>query len=168
MSIVVVVGKVIDVEKDTVEVSQYRGAPKDRRVTYKVAVVKIEEPLVGGRGLTQYRVGFPADFLSNDTPRVSVSPVLAVGQEACFFLSRHFEGDFYVLSYGTSIDKKDKSYAKELEEIKKVAKILDDPIAALKAKELDDRFQAAYVLLERYRLNLSGKPANREPTVKMT
>jgi hypothetical protein len=59
--------------------------------------------------------------------------------------------------------KSDKNYAKELEDVKKVAKILDDPVAALKAKDIEDRYRAASILLERYRTNHSGKPATREP-----
>jgi hypothetical protein len=163
-SAVVVVGKVIEVEKDPVEVGQYRGAPKDLKAKYKVAVVKIDERLVGGSGLTQFRVGFPAD----SAPALPALPgrgpaTLAAGQEGCFFLNPHFEGDFYVLASGGPLDKKAPNYTKEIAEIKKVAKILDDPVAALKAKELDDRFQAASVLLQRYRANFSGKPSSREP-----
>lgn len=85
--------------------------------------------------------------------------------EGCFFLARHHEGDFYVLANnGTAAPllKKDDNYAKQVEEVKKVAKIFEDPVAALKAKELDDRFQAAQTLLQRYQMNTGGASA-REP-----
>src|SRR5262245_47535300 len=58
---VVVLGKVSEIEKDTYEGPAYPNAPKDQKTTYKVAVVKIEDPLIGARGLTQLRVGFLAD-----------------------------------------------------------------------------------------------------------
>jgi hypothetical protein len=160
---VVVVGKVVEVEKESVFVSRYRGAPKDQKIEYKIATVRIEEPLIGGRGLTQFRVGFPADASAGALPPLPGRGPLALApdQEGCFFLNPHHEGDFYVLANGSLI-KSDKNYAKELEDVKKVAKILDDPVAALKAKDMEDRFRAASVLLERYRTNHSGKPATRE------
>lgn len=180
---VVVLGKVVEVEKDPVEATPYKGAPKDQKVSYKVAVVKVEEALIGGKGLTQFRVGFPAEAPAagaEPTPPVppggpvpAVRPIrrgfgpvgLAAGMEGCFFLARHHEGDFYVLANnGTAAPllKKADAYAKELEEVKKTAKTLEDPVAALKAKELDDRFQAAYTLLQRYQMNTGGATA-REP-----
>lgn len=164
-SAVVVVGKVVDVEKDSVYVSRYRGAPKDQKVEYKIATVRIVEPLIGGRGLTQFRVGFPADGSTAALPALPGRgpATLTPDQEACFFLNPHFEADFYVIAGGGPLTKNDKNYAKELEDVKKVAKVLDDPVAALKAKDLEDRFRAASVLLERYRTNRSGKPSAREP-----
>jgi hypothetical protein len=161
---VVVVGKVVEVEKDVVFVSRYRGAPKDQKVEYRIAMVRIEEPLIGGRGLTQFRVGFPADATAGALPDIPGRgpTALSAGLEGCFFLNPHHEGDFYVLAIG-SLVKSDKNYAKELEDVKKVAKILDDPVTALKAKDNEDRFRAASVLLDRYRANRSGKPAAREP-----
>jgi hypothetical protein len=160
---VVVLGKVVNVEKDSVFINRYRGAPKDQKVEYKIATVRIEEPLIGGRGLTQFRVGFPADASTAALPPLpGRGPLtLTVDQEGCFFLNPHNEGDFYVLARGPLI-KSDKNYAKELEDVKKVAKILNDPVAALKAKDIEDRFRAASVLLERYRTNRSGKSTLRE------
>src|SRR6516165_2740847 len=55
---VIVIGKVAEIEKDTVEVSAFPGAPKDQKQNYKIAVVKIDEAITGGKGLTQFRVGF--------------------------------------------------------------------------------------------------------------
>jgi hypothetical protein len=182
---VVVIGKVIDVEKDAVEATQYRGAPKDQKVSYKIAVVKIEDGIVGGKGLTQFRVGFPADAAATPAPvPPGVGPgvaggglrrplgraplALTAGQEGCFLLTQHHEADFYVLAgNGTALlNKKDENYEKQLDEVKKLAKALDDPVAALKAKELSDRFLAARVLLQKYqtprRPGKPGAPA-REP-----
>ncbi|HKB04174.1 MAG TPA: hypothetical protein VKD90_18265, partial [Gemmataceae bacterium] len=66
---VVVIGKVTEIEKDAVEGPAYAGAPKDQRATYKVAVVKIEDRLIGAKGLTLVRVGF-----STDSPAVALPP----------------------------------------------------------------------------------------------
>lgn len=173
---IVVTGKITEIEKDTVEASQFPGAPKDQKATYKIAVLKIDTPIIGGKGLTQFRVGFPE--LAAATPRPlppggGARPPIRVGgrgpvaltadQEGCFFLTRHHEGDFYVLAgFGPPLDKKDENYTKQLEEVKKVAKIIENPVTALKAKELDDRFNAANVLLQRYQLAGSNKPMSRE------
>src|SRR5205823_691826 len=48
-------------------------------------------------------------------------------------------------------------------DIKKVGKIINDPVAALKSTELDERFQAAYVMVQRYQMNRNGKATSREP-----
>lgn len=170
---VIVIGKVVEIEKDTVEATQYKGAPKDAKMTYKIAVVKIQEAIVGGKGLTQFRVGFP-DGASAPQPPVGkpglarplparFAPVaLTEGMEGCFFLNPHHDGDFYVIAsngMGAPLNKKDENYAKQLEEVKKVAKIIDDPVSGLKAKELDDRYQAAMITLQRYQMNRSGGTA---------
>lgn len=178
---VVIIGKVTDVEKDTVEVSLFPGAPKDQKATYKVAVVKLDEAVIGGKGLTQFRVGFiegaalpqaatRPGAVAGGGGRVIRPPggravvSLTAGQEGCFFLTRHHEGDFYVLAGNAApLDKKDETYDKQLAEVKKTAKILDDPVAALKAKELAERFHAAHALLLRYQINRTGKPVDREP-----
>jgi len=87
---------------------------------------------------------------------------LTAGMEGCFFLTRHPDGDFYVLAGGPPLQKKDEKYAKDLEQVKKVVKAIEDPVTALKAKDLDDRFQTAYVALQRYQTPRGGSTA-REP-----
>jgi hypothetical protein len=176
----IIIGKVVEIEKDTVEATQFRGAPKDQKMTYKIAVIKLEESIIGGKGLTQFRVGFPEN--AGATPpgdpgagpalrpgrpiRPGFGPVaLTAGQEGCFMLTRHHEGDFYILAAnGTAapLNKKDETYAKQMEEIKKIAKTISDPVTALKAKDVNDRFDAAFLILQRYQTNTTGKPASRE------
>src|SRR5438874_2405287 len=51
---VVVVGKIAEIEKETVEAAPFKGANKDQRISYKIAILKIEDPLIGGKGLTQF------------------------------------------------------------------------------------------------------------------
>jgi hypothetical protein len=76
---------------------------------------------------------------------------LTAGLEGCFMLDRLPGADFYVLSgNGAPLDKKDENYAKQLEPVQKVARAIEDPVTALKAKDLDDRFAAAHALLTRY------------------
>ena len=166
---VVVMGKVTEIEKEAVEGPAYAGAPKDQRTNYKVAVVKIEDRLIGAKGLTLVRVGFSTDppavapppglvggppAVAGRVPRLRTggpAVALTTGLEGCFMLDRLPGADFYVLSgNGPPLDKKDENYAKQLEPVQKVARAIEEPVSALKAKDRDDRFLAAHALLRRY------------------
>lgn len=162
---VILIGKITEIEKDTVEGPAYPGAPKDQKAMYKVAVLKIEDSLMGAKGLTQIRVGFLADARPAVAPPVADGPprpirpgrggpaavALSAGMEGCFLLDPLPGADFYVVGgNGPPLPKKDENYDKELKVVKGVIKTIEEPIAALKAKNPDDRFRAAYVLLWRY------------------
>ena len=54
----VVLGQVVEVETDTVEAGPYPQAPPADVVSYRVAVVRVAETLVGPGGRTRVRVGF--------------------------------------------------------------------------------------------------------------
>jgi hypothetical protein len=137
-----VVGKVVEIEPGVVEVAAYRGAAKTQpKARFRVAIVKIEDRLLGAAGLTRVRVGFQAD---------SPGAALSVAMDGCVELARHREADFYVLQK-FPVEKKDSGYARELDLLKKTARVIDDPVAALKANALNDRFEAAHIILTRYR-----------------
>lgn len=175
----VILGKVVEIEKDPVEVSPFKGAPKGEKVSYRIAVIKLEESIIGGKGLTQFRVGFPDGAMVPGAepkagepavggpiraiPRRGGAPVaLAKDMEGVFCLNQHHDGDFYVLAangMAPPLFKKDENFKKELEAVKKVAKTIDDPVSALKAKELSDRFAAATLLLQRYNQSKTGGTA---------
>ena len=162
---VVVVGKVVEIEPAVVEVPPYRGAPKDRTVKYKVANLKIEDRVLGASGITRIRVGFPADAADAGAPgglaRATVVATatrpylptpgvsLQAGAEGCFLLAKHPTADFYILTSPLKRPK-DPGYAKEVDRLKKTALAMNDPVAALKAKDLDDRFEAARIILSGY------------------
>jgi hypothetical protein len=142
---VAIVGRVVEIERDEVEVI-YAGSDPPSGGRYRIAIVAVEEPLFRASGLTRVRVGFRVlksgierDYGTNLKPNF-------VG---CFYLSRQRGADFYTLAewvYPTDHQK----YDSELERLKKIARTLDDPVAALKAKDLNDRFDAASILLSRY------------------
>ncbi len=157
---VVIVGKVVEVDRDEVEVAPFRGAPKERTLKYKVANLQIEDRVLGAGGITRIRVGFPADgrpAFAVLTPvtatRDVMGPIgmvtLAAGTEGCFALAKHATADFYVI-VGPPTYKKDPSFTKEVDKLKKYARAIDDPVAALKAKDLNDRFEAAQIIFQRY------------------
>ncbi len=180
---VIVVGKVTAIEKDTVEVSAYKGAPKeDPKQQYKIAKVKISDALLGAKGLTEVKIGFsagggggggfpaPVPFQLKPGIRPLPAPVggsvaLSEGQEGVFPLVRHFEGDFYILAGGFNagiLEKKAPSYDKDLAQIKKNLEVLKDPMAALKSKEKEERFTAISVLSTKYRQWSKGTPSTEE------
>ena len=165
---VAVVGKVAEVEPDVVEVAPYRGAPKDRMVKYKVANLKVEDRVLGASGVTRIRVGFPADAAdagaAGGLGRMTVAVTATVGYmpsapainlkagtDGCFLLAKHPTADFYVLTAPLKRPT-DPGYAKEVERLKKTALAMNDPVAALKAKDLDDRFEAARIILSGYQM----------------
>src|SRR5262245_4765700 len=98
----VVVGRVVAVEERVVEVAQ---APNATKTAYTIANIKINDGLVGTKGLTNIRVGFiPTAAVNPNGGRPPIRrpgvviPNLAAGQEGCFFLSKHPVGDFYVIT----------------------------------------------------------------------
>lgn len=166
---VIVVGKVVEIEKDTVDVSPFKGAPKDQKVSYKVAVLKISEGLMGTTGITQLRIGFPADAApatdrNNAPARGRFGPIaLSLNDEGCFFLNKHHDGDFYVLpNLGGVLAKKDDTFTKSLDEVKAVVKALEGPVAALQAKDKGERLAAAQALFTHYRGRQMAGPAKEE------
>lgn len=169
---VVIAGKVVEVDRDEVEIAPYRGAPKERMLKYKVANLQIEDRILGAGGITRIRVGFPADARPTfavtatvaavtDGVRPSGTVTLAAGTEGCFALAKHPNADFYVI-VGPPTYKKDSNYAKEVDKLKKYGRAISDPVAALKAKDLDDRFEAAQIILQRY---LIPQGSNRREAV---
>jgi hypothetical protein len=174
---IVVIGKVTEVEPDPVEAGPTKDAPADQKVSYKIAVVKIDEGLVGAGGVTRIRVGFPADAPAPGAapaagPAGGLRPgrlmrppqavALSTGMEGCFFLTRHPAGDFYTEA-GLPLLPKDDATTKELERVRKIGKAVADPVTALKAKEQDDRFLAAHALLQRYARVPPGEVRPRRP-----
>ena len=139
----VVVGKVTEVEAEPIEVTAYPGAPRDAKTSFKVAVLKVEQALMGGGGVTRFRVGFPADAPAAAEPgkpggplpaggrirRPNLVVALTAGMEGCFALNRHHEGDFYVLA-GPPLAKAADDYARELDRVKKVVKAIDRPTSS--------------------------------------
>ncbi len=170
----VVVGKITAIEKDTVNASQYPGAPN--QVEYKVAVLKVDEPILGANNLTHIKIGFipppptpPADpAVPPGRPgRGGLPPVnIAVGVEGLFYLTKHHSGQFYTINpMMAPAEVKAENYDKELELAKKAAAALADPMKALKSNTADDRLFAATVLITKYRTYPEG--AQEIETVKI-
>jgi hypothetical protein len=163
---VVVVGKVTGIEEKTVEATQFPGNPA--KVEYHVAVIKIEDHLLGAKALTHIKVGY---IVPKEVPAAPPGPggiravpirrlpsvKFEVDQEVCAFLKKHHDGDFYVAqAYFDVIDKKAADFDKSVEQAKRCAKLLADPVASLKSKDADDRLLTAGMLVMRYRSGYRG------------
>jgi hypothetical protein len=151
---VAVVGKITAIENKTETVEPFPGAKN--KVTYKIAVVKIGDGLVGPKGMATIRLGFvptPMNVVINPPP---FQP--KVDMEGCFFLTKHSVGDFYLAPGGLNfLNKNSPNFDKDLVLLKRCAKILQNPDPALKAKNAEERFLAAAMLLAKYRTRTSPK-----------
>ena len=148
---VVIIGRVVEFEPEVVTALPFVRARKEHTATYKVANLTVEDRLLGAVGVTRIRVGF-----RTDVPDVAVS----ADMDGCFALSRHPTADFYLL-VSRPVSKKDAKYAAELDRLKKVALAVSDPVATLRSKDLNDRFDAAHFLLYRYQTPRGS--SEREP-----
>jgi hypothetical protein len=153
----VIVGTVDGIEPQDVKVGN---------TTYRIAVVRINQGLKGIKDEKTLRIGFIP--LEMPKPMVIVTgarPVqLKAGQEGLFILSKQAKENFYtiggVVGYYINSDK-NKEFEKEVQVAKAAAKVTENPQAALKAKDADERLLAAAILIEKYR---SFRPnAKQEP-----
>jgi hypothetical protein len=85
-------------------------------------------------------------------PRRAGGVELKAGDQYVFFLTRHPEGNFYVMPFTSPpLDPKGDPGKAELAEAKKALAVLADPKAALAAAKAEDRAYAATVLVTKYR-----------------
>src|SRR5262249_27025885 len=119
----VIVGKVVEIEPESVTVAPRKGARADEAITYKVANLKIDDAIFGAGGVPRVRVGFIGD-VPTDT--------LVADMEGCFTLARHPTADFHVL-VNRPVQKKEEGYARKLRREKVTAAVVADPVTALQA-----------------------------------
>ncbi len=171
---VIVVGKVMGIEKEMESAAVAPNSPD--KVEYHIAVLKIDEALVGINGLTTLRIGYlpasannvpmPPNGRPNIRPAIArvQSVVLTEGQEGCFFLTKHHSGDFYVMQqFGQPLDKKAADFDKQLGTVRQMLKVFEDPKASLQGKDAGDRHFAACILVQKYR----RYPATTSPNEKV-
>ncbi len=159
--------------KETLDAAMYpgQGVPK---TTYKVAALKVSQALIGDKVDGTLKILIPpADpaQMPFEQPgrkqpyfRPTVSQVQLIdGQEGVFFLAPHpTAAGYYHIPYGqTPLNPLDTTYKADLAVVKKIAATYADPLAALKAKDAADRFEAAAALVHKYRrqaFTQGGKP----------
>ena len=160
---VVAVGKVTALEKDTVEAVPVPVPGATDKLTYKIAVVKVESGLFGAANVTHVKVGFipppPVDPAAPVRPgRGGFQQVnLTVGLEGLFYLTKHHSGEFYVINpIMAPTEATADGYKDQVALVKKGAAVLAGPAKALKTEKADDRVFAASVLVSKYRTYPEG------------
>jgi hypothetical protein len=149
----IVLGKVDRIEGQSVEVSE---SPHEKeKKEYFVAMVRIEEAVKGAVGLTDLKVAFPAmPANSKNIPNGGddYRLQLETNQEVCLFLKPHHSGKFLVAAcYYPSFDKKDTNFEKNWKWTQQCGKLLANPEKGLQAKDSDERFLTAAMLILQYR-----------------
>ena len=155
----VVVGKVTAIAEKTIKAERWPGDKE--RGEFRIATVKVDGHILGVKGLTHVKVGWvppPPPMPGRPGGPIRIGPrrgpavTLEKGQEVLLFLKKHPREDFYTVpAYFDVVAKKSPGFAGELADAKKYARLLADPMANLKAKSKDARFQTAALLLARYR-----------------
>jgi hypothetical protein len=128
----------------------------------QIAIVKVGDTVLG-KGGKEIKVGFfpPASGPGGGPIRPGFRRgglQLKVDQEGVFFLKKHPSKDVYVAQNNFDFITKtgNPNYAKELDAVKKAAKLLANPKAGLKSRSADDRYQTATLLILRYRTPKPG------------
>src|SRR5262245_40898003 len=130
---VVVVGRVTAIEDKTVKAERYPGDTE--KGEFQVAVVKIEDPILGARGLTHVKVGF---LPGGRFPRRGPDQNLEKDKEYCLFLTPQAGVSFHrARNYFDIVPKQGSDFDKQVAEAKRYAKLLADPMAGLKAKDAE-------------------------------
>jgi len=163
----IVVGKVTAVTEKTVKGEMFKNDTREM----KVATLKVEDVLLG-KGVKTVKVGFfppqpvdqPKDGIRRPIRRMPTVQ-LSKDDEVCLFLTKHptKRGVYIAVNYYDAMQKQNNpNFAKEVEEIKKAAKLLEKPMDGLKSKDADERFQTAALLLTRYRNKRSEEQKTEE------
>lgn len=164
----IIVGKVVGFGEKTISAAPHPGATN--KVDYQIAIVQVETVILGAKEMKEIRVGFvppmaPAGGAGGGVrPHIRRLPQVSftLNQEACLFLTKHPEGDFFTApAYFSVLNKQGNSnFAKELDEVKHCAELLADPKAGLGAKDKRDRLLTAGMLIGHYR---QRRPAAVQP-----
>ncbi len=150
----VVVGRVVALEDKDIQI---------QKVTYRIAVVQVTDALKGTKE-QMVKVGFipvPNPGI-NPNPRLRPVPVpfpgrfggpqFTVGQDGLFFLNKGPEGKFFTAPhYFSFVPGQAGNFKQEVDQAKLAVKIGDNPKAALKAENADERVFAAAILIQKYR-----------------
>jgi hypothetical protein len=164
----VVLGKVTAIEKDTVEVSLDKDGKQ--KMTFNVAVVKVEANFAGADKLTHIKIGYvvpkvdpklPPHFAGRGAP-YGIPPAPG-SAEAVFFLQKHEKGGFSVISPLYGLISSDTPYGKtEIAQIKQLSEALADPTKSLKSDKAELRSTAAIGLITKYSIQRFSAPGSTD------
>lgn len=163
---VVVVGKVVRFAKRSVKAKTYPTSTAV--VEYRIAIVKIDDPILNRSGLTEVRVGVlpPPPPPPPGNPRIRRRPPgwgqfrPKVGERFLLFLQEHHESPMYVTRFyfdHTNLAKMTPALTQQIKEAKAFGKLLQKPMEGLRSKDALTRFQTAAMLLAHHRRYRPGK-----------
>jgi hypothetical protein len=153
---VVVVGKVTALDEKRVSAGPPLKVPGAKPIEYQLATVEVSDSLVGAKDVREMRVAVIAPPGENDRRGRAFRrwpPVkLAVGQEACLFLTRHPDEPFYLLLAPYHVlDRTAKTFDADLALARRCVELLADPTKALGSKDANERLFTAAMLIHGYR-----------------
>lgn len=109
----------------------------------------------------------PRPALPIRRPPFATQMNLTVGQDGMFVLNKHHKENFYLAPIHTNFVTRDNNpgFDGEVKTAKQLAKVMANPVAALKGDDKDDRYTAAAILISKYRSvsNPTGAPMKQEP-----
>lgn len=163
---VVALGKITSREKTKINAKIYPDAPG--KWDFEVFELTVAAVLKGKAAKT-FRVGVPRMDYHKRPMKVEVegrirllNPEIKVAAEGSFLLVKHCELDFYVLPPICGfLDKNEADYDKELALLRRCAGLLAKPDEGLSAKEKEDRFLTAYMLVYDYDFKDYRRAASR-------
>ena len=157
VSDIVVIGKVTELDKESVEAKAHPGATEKTKFT--IATVKIETDIRGAKNLTHVKVGFYPG--SSGTGGSYKFPVLKQDDEVCVFLIKHPDSHFYIfppLAPPIPVTENSKAV---MDRLKQSAAVFNDPANALKSDKVEVRTEAACFLLMQYLYSHPGRELTR-------
>ena len=149
----VLIGTVTEVDKDPVELTSSPGAKAKQSLS--VATVKVTTAIRGFTTETHVKVAFQVNLRSGQN--------LTEKQEYLLFLSKHHEGNFYVMNWMNAPQPVSDANREVVDQVKAIGKILSDPAKALEADKAEDKALAAAALATSYR---SASDAGAERTTE--
>jgi hypothetical protein len=158
---VVVLGKIVGMEKDEVTFLPYKNAPK--KTTYRIALLKVAEVIKGAKAQETLRLGFVA-LLAPKSGGGVIRPkgvrfglTFKVGDEGLFYLTRHFQEPLFLTPrYYDFVSGQNPNFPQDMDLVRCAMKLGTQLVAGLESKDRQERFYAAGLLIQRYRTFRGG------------
>ena len=173
----IVIGKVVGLEEKKVKAPRFPGDTEGGE--YTIATIKVESAygkVTNVKKLDTVRVGYlvptaapnpgpggrPGGIRPGGIRRMPAAQLFK-DQVVCVFLTPHAKSDFYTMPayYDVILKSEDNedSFKQDTAEVKKLAKLLENSKAGLEAKDENDRFLTAAMLIHRLRdrRNMTGE-----------
>lgn len=149
----IVVGRIIAIEGKDIQAPM---VAKGEKVTYRVAVISVTDPIKGAKEQKMIRLGFQPPPDANNQPgrirRPFRSPVFEVGQDGMFFLTKHFQEGFYTAPmYYDFVASQNGNFSQEVKTVKLTLKLGKNLAEGLKSKDAEERLVVAGILIQQYR-----------------